>query len=421
MTQQTGALIGGRYRLTSLIAIGGMGEVWRASDERLQRDVAIKLLKPELLDVPSASAGSLTRFRAEARHAAALSHPGIAAVYDYGETDAQAYLVMELVEGEPLSKLLAREGALPVPMALRIIGLTALALEAAHEAGVVHRDIKPANLIIVRGPGGLDVKITDFGIARAEDSAPVTRTGMVMGTAHYLSPEQARAGTVTAASDVYSLGVVGYECLAGYRPFTGATAYAIAAAHAHQAPPPLPDTVPPAVRDLIARALAKKPGDRPLSAGQLGREALALADRPHPLRPPAPLAPVPRPAPAPPTAMLPAVVGTPLLGPAEAPAQALADRGRWQTVVGALAAALALIANTAAHAADVSAPVTTGRWGSRASVTEPATRAQRLALDARRVCRSGATGLAGTVTGMHPGRPACGHCDETGSRGGDGG
>jgi eukaryotic-like serine/threonine-protein kinase len=301
----TEALVGGRYRLTTLIAVGGMGAVWKAWDERLQREVAVKLLKPELLHVRSADAGSLTRFRAEARHAAALSHPGIAAVYDYGETDAQAYLVMELVEGEPLVRMLARDGALPVPLAMRIVGLTALALEAAHDAGVIHRDIKPANLIIVRGNGGpsdIAVKVTDFGIARATDSAPLTRTGMVMGTASYLSPEQARAAPVTAASDIYSLGVVGYECLTGVRPFTGATAYAIAAAHAHQPPPPLPDSVPPAVRALIEQALAKNPADRPSSAGELGSAALRLADLaqappPRPTATPAPM----------PTAVLPRV------------------------------------------------------------------------------------------------------------------
>ena len=372
MTAAADTVVGGRYRLTSLIAVGGMGEVWRAWDDRLQREVAVKLLKPELLHVQAASAGSLTRFRAEARHAAALSHPGIAAVYDYGETDAQAYLVMELVEGEPLSRLLGREGALPLQEALRIVGLTGLALEAAHEAGVIHRDIKPANLIIVDGPGGLDVKITDFGIARGGDSAPLTRTGMVMGTAHYLSPEQARAGTVTPASDVYSLGVVGYEALTGVRPFEGATAYAVAAAHAHQPPPPMPDTIPPAVRDLIGRALAKKPTERPASAGELGRAALALAQRPYPAPPPPPVRRAP--APAPPTAALPAVP--------EAP-----DRTRrrlWLIViVAALVGALAAVALIVSDAAKATGPsVHDNRPVALGVHLEPATRPQRLGLGA---------------------------------------
>ncbi|BEP13193.1 hypothetical protein acdb102_15040 [Acidothermaceae bacterium B102] len=382
MTAGSDTIVGGRYRLTSLIATGGMGAVWRARDERLQREVAVKLLKPELLHVQGASIGSLTRFRAEARHAAALSHPGIAAVYDYGETADQAFLVMELVEGEPLSRLLAREGALPVPVALRIVGLTALALEAAHDAGVIHRDIKPANLIIVEGPGGLDVKVTDFGIARTQDAAPLTRTGMVMGTAHYLSPEQARAGTVTPSSDLYSLGVVGYECLTGHRPFEGATAYAIAAAHAHQPPPPLPDTIPPAVRELIGRALAKNPADRPASAGDFGRTALALAAGPYP-----PHLPVtaPRPVPAPPTAVLPAVAVAPAARPAPPPPLSRRRHRRrlwWIVVVAALvgaAAAVALIETDAAKAAAVS--VQDNRSAGPSVYPEPATRPQRLGLD----------------------------------------
>ena len=371
-------LVGGRYRLTSLIATGGMGAVWRARDERLHREVAVKLLKPELLHVQSASIGSLTRFRAEARHAAALSHPGIAAVYDYGETAEQAFLVMELVEGEPLSRLLAREGALPVPVALRIVGLTALALEAAHDAGVIHRDIKPANLIIVERAGGLDVKVTDFGIARAQDAAPLTRTGMVMGTAHYLSPEQARAGTVTPSSDLYSLGVVGYECLTGHRPFEGTTAYAVAAAHAHQPPPPLPDTIPPAVRDLIGRALAKSPADRPASAGELGRAALTLAAGPYPAHIPST---APRPAPAPPTAALP-VVRAPAAPPPRLSRRLHRRRLWWIVIVAALvgaAAAVALIETNAAKASSVS--VQDNRPAGSRVYPAPATRPQRLGID----------------------------------------
>jgi serine/threonine-protein kinase len=280
VTASVQRLVADRYRLLSLIAIGGMGEVWRADDERLARTVAIKLLKPEY----GAEPAFLARFRAEARHAAGLSHSGIAAVFDYGEVSEDgrtvAYLVMELVEGEPLSQLLARRAPLPPALALHIVGLTGLALQAAHDAGVIHRDVKPGNLIVIGADGPLDdvvVKVTDFGIARAVDSAPLTRTGMVMGTAHYLSPEQARAGTVTPASDVYALGVVAYECLAGRRPFTGDTAFAIAAAHAHQPPPPLPADVPPDVRALVEYAMAKAPEARPSSAGAFGRSALALA------------------------------------------------------------------------------------------------------------------------------------------------
>ncbi|MDX6256558.1 MAG: eukaryotic-like serine/threonine-protein kinase, partial [Frankiales bacterium] len=277
----TERVVAERYRLTRLIAVGGMGEVWQGTDERLGRTVAVKLLKPEYGREPT----FLARFRGEARHAAALSHPGIAAVFDYGEVQdggrMLAYLVMEYVDGQPLSQLLAAGRPLPPALALQIVGQTGLALQAAHDAGVIHRDVKPGNLLIVRvnrdDPSDVQVKVTDFGIARAVDAAPLTRTGMVMGTAHYLSPEQARAGTVTPASDVYALGVVAYECLTGRRPFTGDTAFAIAAAHAQLAPPPLPADLPPAVRALVEQAMAKKPSDRPASAGAFGQAALALA------------------------------------------------------------------------------------------------------------------------------------------------
>jgi serine/threonine-protein kinase len=279
----TERVVGDRYRLLRLLATGGMGEVWQAADERLGRGVAVKLLKPEYGREPT----FLARFRAEARHAAGLTHPGIAAVYDYGEVQdggtVLAYLVMELVDGEPLSHLLARTGPLPPAQAMRIVGQTGLALQAAHDAGVIHRDVKPGNLLIVRvnpdDPADVQVKVTDFGIARAVDAAPLTRTGMVMGTAHYLSPEQARAGKVTPSSDIYSLGVVAFECLTGSRPFTGDTAFAIAAAHAHQPPPPLPGDLPLAVRQLVESAMAKEPASRPASAGAFGQQALALADQ----------------------------------------------------------------------------------------------------------------------------------------------
>jgi serine/threonine-protein kinase len=265
-------LLAGRYRLEERIAVGGMGEVWRAEDTLLGRTVAVKCLKPEYVGDAEFSA----RFRAEARHAAGLSHPGIASVYDYGEQtepEPAAWLVMELVAGEPLSALLRRDGALPVDRALDVVGQAALALEAAHTAGVVHRDVKPGNLLV--RPDGV-VKVTDFGIARATDAVPITRTGTVVGTAFYLSPEQASGGVVTPASDVYSLGVVAYECLTGARPFPGDNPVAVASAHLHQSPPPLPDHLPEPVRALVASALAKDPADRPAHAGELGRTALAL-------------------------------------------------------------------------------------------------------------------------------------------------
>jgi serine/threonine-protein kinase len=261
MALSVGSLLADRYEITAPIAVGGMGEVWRARDRVLDRTVAAKVLRSEFMSDPS----FLARFRNEARHTAALTHPNIASVYDYGETmddtgtQQLAFLVMEFVEGHPLVTILHDEVRLPADWTLHVLGQSAEGLSAAHRAGVVHRDIKPGNLIV--RPDGV-VKLTDFGIAQARDAAPLTRTGMVVGTAQYLSPEQAQGLEVTAASDVYSLGVVGYECLSGERPFDGASQVAIALAHINRPPPPLPADVPPAVRLLIERALAKDPADR---------------------------------------------------------------------------------------------------------------------------------------------------------------
>ncbi|HOR17063.1 MAG TPA: serine/threonine-protein kinase, partial [Dermatophilaceae bacterium] len=183
MTPGLGDVLGGRYTLTDRIAAGGMGDVWAATDRVLGRTVAIKIMRPNTTDEGNFAA----RFRDEARHTAALSHPNIAAVYDYGEDDGTAYLVMELVPGLPLSSMIA-EGPMPPEQVRLILGQCALALAAAHEAGVVHRDVKPANVMVT--PEG-KVKLTDFGIARAVDAVGHTRTGEVMGTPQYLAPEQA--------------------------------------------------------------------------------------------------------------------------------------------------------------------------------------------------------------------------------------
>ncbi|MGH8968925.1 MAG: serine/threonine protein kinase [Actinomycetes bacterium] len=269
MTPATGVLLGERYLLTDRIAGGGMGEVWRASDQVLGREVAVKVLRREYADDPT----FLERFRGEARHTAGLSHPGIATVYDYGEDDSP-YLVMEHVPGEPLSAVISRHGAMAPERVLDMVGQSALALQAAHDAGVIHRDVKPGNLMV--RPDGT-VKVTDFGIARAADSAPLTRSGAIMGTAYYMAPEQVGGGTVTPASDIYSLGVVAYECLAGRRPFDADTPVGVALAQVREAPPDLPTSVPPPVRDLVMRMLAKDPAARPASAGELGRETQALA------------------------------------------------------------------------------------------------------------------------------------------------
>ncbi|WP_406248086.1 serine/threonine-protein kinase [Microbacterium sp. M] len=269
MRPTQGVSFGGRYELLSRIAIGGMGEVWEATDHVIGRTVAIKILKDEYMGDP----GFLERFRAEARHAALVNHEGIASVFDYGEENGSAYLVMELVPGEALSTVLERDGALSADKTLDIVAQTAAALQAAHAAGLVHRDIKPGNLLIT--PDGR-VKITDFGIARIADQVPLTATGQVMGTVQYLSPEQASGHPASPATDIYSLGIVAYESLAGKRPFTGESQVAIAMAQINEQAPPLPPTVPIPVQNLVMAMIAKKPADRPSSAATVARAAQAL-------------------------------------------------------------------------------------------------------------------------------------------------
>jgi serine/threonine-protein kinase len=260
---------GGRYELDSRIAIGGMGEVWEATDHVIGRTVAIKILKDEYMGDP----GFLERFRAEARHAALVNHEGIASVFDYGEENGSAFLVMELVPGEALSTILERDGSLSTDKTLDIVAQTAAALQAAHAAGLVHRDIKPGNLLIT--PDGR-VKITDFGIARIADQVPLTATGQVMGTVQYLSPEQASGHPASPATDIYSLGIVAYESLAGKRPFTGESQVAIAMAQINEQAPPLPPTIAQPVQNFVMAMIAKKPEERPASAAAVARAASAL-------------------------------------------------------------------------------------------------------------------------------------------------
>ena len=269
MRPTSGLTFGGRYQLSSRIAIGGMGEVWQATDLVIGRTVAIKILKDEYLGDP----GFLERFRAEARHAALVNHEGIANVFDYGEEEGSAYLVMELVPGEALSTILERERVLSTDRVLDIVAQTAAALHAAHAAGLVHRDIKPGNLLIT--PDGR-VKITDFGIARIADQVPLTATGQVMGTVQYLSPEQASGHSASPTTDIYSLGIVAYEALAGRRPFTGESQVAIAMAQINDKAPDLPATIAEPVRNLVYSCIAKDPSDRPASAAHLARAAVAL-------------------------------------------------------------------------------------------------------------------------------------------------
>lgn len=264
--------LGGRYTLTERIAIGGMGEVWKARDKVLGRIVAVKILKEEYTGDP----GFLERFRAEARNTALLNHPGVANVFDYGEEDNSAYLVMELVPGNPLSSIIEHETTLPPDRILNFIAQTARALAAAHSQGLVHRDVKPGNLIITPDDR---VKVTDFGIARLANQVPLTATGQVMGTAQYLAPEQATGQAATASSDMYSLGIIGYECLVGRRPFTGESQIAIALAQVNDPPPPLPETIPAVARALIMCLLAKDPAQRPKDATALASAVDAIRRR----------------------------------------------------------------------------------------------------------------------------------------------
>ncbi|MET3950672.1 protein kinase [Arthrobacter sp. UYEF36] len=269
MRPSSGITLGGRFQLTTRIAIGGMGEVWKAKDLILGRIVAIKVLKEEYTGDP----GFLQRFRAEARHTALLNHVGIANVFDYGEEEGSAYLVMELVPGQPLSSIIEHEQVLSPDRTLSMIAQTARALSVAHAQGLVHRDVKPGNLLIT--PDGR-VKVTDFGIARLADQVPLTQTGQVMGTAQYLAPEQATGQLATGASDIYALGVIGYECLTGHRPFSGESQIAIALAQVNDAPPPLPETLPKPVRALLMSMLAKDPKNRPADALKLSEAAEAI-------------------------------------------------------------------------------------------------------------------------------------------------
>jgi len=269
MKPEAGQIYGNRYRLVDRIAIGGMGEVWRAHDEVILRDVAIKILKPEFMGDP----GFLERFRVEARHAARVDHEGIADVYDYGEGSGSAYLVMELVSGDSLARIIEKRIRLSGVEVLSIMEQTARALHAAHEDGLVHRDVKPGNLLIT--PSG-KVKITDFGIARVADQVALTATGQVMGTVQYLAPEQATGKQATPSTDIYSLGIVAYEALTGRRPFTGESQMAIAMAQINDKPPAMDKDIDQRVQDLVLACLAKKPNQRPGSALDLSNRARSL-------------------------------------------------------------------------------------------------------------------------------------------------
>ena len=271
----TPRIYSGRYELTHLIARGGMAQVYRAMDRQLERPVALKVLFPEL----SVDRTFVERFRREAQAAANLSHPNIVPVFDWGEDDGSYFIVMEYVEGRPLSAVLRDPEPLP-PRQIATIGAgVAAALAFAHRHGVVHRDVKPGNVLIT--PDG-DVKVTDFGIARAMNTEEsLTQTGAVMGTAAYFSPEQAEGKGVDSRSDIYSLGVVLYEMAVGRPPFTGDSPVAVASKHVRDMPV-LPreanPSVPPALEAVVMKAMAKNPDDRYGSAEELRADLLRFAD-----------------------------------------------------------------------------------------------------------------------------------------------
>ena len=266
-----GQLIHRRYRLDQRLAQGGMGEVWKGYDIQLGRPVAIKALRRDTQDTEA----KLKRLRAEAHNSANLAHPNIAALFEYYEHDGIGFLIMEYVPSKSLADLFHERGAMSPLELLPILIQTARGLFVAHSHGVIHRDVKPAN-IMVSDTG--EVKITDFGVSYSTNQVQITQDGMVVGTAQYISPEQAQGLTATPQSDIYSLGVVAYEGLAGHRPFTGATAVDIAAAHVNEAVPPLPDSVDTQLAHFVMAMLAKDPKDRPADALVVSR-TLAKIER----------------------------------------------------------------------------------------------------------------------------------------------
>ena len=298
MTSGAGRVLGGRYTLLTPIAQGGMGEVWKARDRVSGHIVAAKVLRPEL----AGEELSLSRLRLEARNSMSISHPNIANTQDSGEEDGIGWIIMELVDGYPLTDYLRGGSRIEPEYLMPILVQVAMALGAAARAGVVHRDIKPANIIV--RPDGM-VKLTDFGISRATGQVNLTAAGMVMGTAQYLPPEQAMGEVATPIGDLYALGVIAYEAAAGRRPFTGETQVDIAFAHVNDPVPPLPDFVPEPLADVILHLLEKDPAKRPESGSAAVREIAAAAKAMG-------ISVTPRPLPLPKAAQRPAEVRTPV-------------------------------------------------------------------------------------------------------------
>ena len=266
-----GLRLADRYRLDARLGAGGMGEVWRAVDEVLGRVVAVKAMLPEVADQPDFA----KRFLVEAQAMASVNHPAVASIHDYGRGTGITFLVMEFIDGESLSQVLARVGRLDPATTMRLITQAADGLRAVHERGIVHRDIKPAYLLIRRDGTLL---ITDFGISRTYDGTQLTASGAVLGTPTYLSPEQVLGRPATGLSDVYSLGLAAYECLAGRRPFEGDNPYAVALQRLQTSPPPLGADIPGPVLAVVERALATDPAHRWQSAAAMADAARAAID-----------------------------------------------------------------------------------------------------------------------------------------------
>jgi len=270
---RAGDLIGERFRLAERIGKGGMAAVYRAHDEQLDRAVAVKVMRADLGEDPL----FVQRFEAEARRAASVSHPNVVSVYDVG-TDGAPYMVMELIEGGDLASLLKRDGRMAPERAARLCADAAAALQAAHDAGLVHRDVKPGN-ILLRADGR--AMVADFGIARATGEDSMTKTGAMLGSVEYFSPEQARGERAGPASDIYALGVVLYELLTGQRAFHGDSAYAVATARLRE---PVPDPrrvvpeLPAELARMVTRAMAREPAQRFASADALRSALLEWVD-----------------------------------------------------------------------------------------------------------------------------------------------
>ncbi|MFE9693562.1 protein kinase [Micromonospora sp. NPDC005806] len=351
-------VLSGRYRLDDRVATGGMGDVWRATDLVLGRQVAAKILLPALVSDPD----FIARFRAEARIMASLRNPGIVQVFDCGEDELPDggradYLVMEFVDGEPLSRRIEAAGQLEVAETMSIVAQVAQALHAAHSRGIVHRDVKPSNLL-VQADG--TVVLVDFGVARSTNVTSITSTNAVPGTALYMAPEQAAGRPVSGATDIYALGAVAYCCLTGTPPFTGDNPLQVAVRHLDDEPPELPEEIPPVVRELVARALAKDPADRyPTGAAMAQAARAAIAESPTAMVPMAL-----RGAGGPTTTRDDLTVAAPRA--ATAPGGRRARRG---TLVGALAAVLVALA---ALGAALGAARNTGEPATNYQTTPPA-------------------------------------------------